>query len=61
MRGCKVTWSADSRQLVTVQADEKCQEPQGSLIRITVGDERDQKELAAIGDNPTVQPLTAGG
>jgi hypothetical protein len=53
-----VTWRADSKELVVIQADEVCIQEVGSVVRLPVDKPQEQTELAPRGDNPTFQPLT---
>ena len=60
MRACKVAWRSDGLELVTVQADEICKEPNGQLARMPVGQPSKQQTLGLAGDNPVFQPLSLG-
>jgi beta-lactam-binding protein with PASTA domain len=57
---CKVMW-LDSRVLALVKLGDDCTEPVGEIVRITVDDPTTTTSLATAGDNPTFQPLSAGG
>lgn len=56
VRACKVAWLG-STELVVVQADERCTESVGALVRLPVSDPLKQTQLRANGDNPVAQPL----
>jgi beta-lactam-binding protein with PASTA domain len=59
VRACKVAWRSDNKEIVTVQADELCQEDNGQLVRMPVKNPRSgQRQLGFSGDNPAFQPLT---
>jgi beta-lactam-binding protein with PASTA domain len=57
VRACKVAWRSDNKELVVVQADEVCSEPNGQLVRMPVDNPREQQQLGLSGDNPVFQPL----
>jgi hypothetical protein len=57
VRGCKVAWRADSREVVVVQGV-TCQESTGQLVRVPVNDPTNVVALNANGDNPSYQPIT---
>ncbi|HEY6889075.1 MAG TPA: PASTA domain-containing protein, partial [Solirubrobacter sp.] len=61
VRGCKVTWRGDSKELLVVQGDEACKEDIAVITRVPADDVRNQKELNPSGDDPSYQPLTIGG
>jgi hypothetical protein len=60
VRACKVAWRSDGVELVVVQADELCQESNGQLARMPVGQPTRQQSLGFSGDNPVFQPLSLG-
>jgi beta-lactam-binding protein with PASTA domain len=60
VRACKVAWRSDGVELVVVQADELCQEANGQLARMPVGQPTKQQSLGFSGDNPVFQPLSLG-
>jgi Tol biopolymer transport system component len=57
---CKLVW-LDSRNLALVKLGEDCKQPVGEIVRINVDDPTKATPLATAGDNPTFQPLSAGG
>jgi hypothetical protein len=61
VRGCKVTWRPDSKEVMVVQGDAECREDVAVLTRVPIDNVRTQKELNAAGDDPSYQPLTIGG
>jgi Tol biopolymer transport system component len=60
VRACKAAWRSDGQELVVVQADGACSEPNGQLVRMPVKNPRQQQQLGLSGDNPAFQPLTLG-
>ena len=53
VRACKVAWRSDGKELVVVQADAVCSEPNGELVRMTAAKPRtSQTQLGGSGDNP---------
>jgi hypothetical protein len=60
VRACKVAWRSDGVDLVVVVADELCQEPNGTIVRMPVGQPAKQQGLSLSGDNPVFQPLSLG-
>ena len=57
-RACKVAWRSDGQEIVVVQADQFCAEPNGQLARMPVKKPSAQQLLGFSGDNPAFQPLT---
>ena len=60
VRACKLAWRSDSKELFAVQADEICDEPNGSLVHFPINKPEAQEQIASIGDNPASQPLQLG-
>jgi beta-lactam-binding protein with PASTA domain len=60
VRACKVAWRSDGVDLVVVVADELCGEPNGTIVRMPVGQPTKQRSLGFSGDNPVFQPLSLG-
>jgi beta-lactam-binding protein with PASTA domain len=60
VRACKVAWRSDNREIAVVQADEKCIEENGELVRLPVNNPGKQEQIGFNGDNPAYQPLTLG-
>ena len=60
IRACKVAWRSDNLELVLIQADEGCQEANGQIARMPVGQPSKQQTLGLSGDNPVFQPLSLG-
>jgi hypothetical protein len=60
--GCKVMW-IDSQILAVVKFGDNCDESAniGEIFSINVADPTKISPLAPIGDNPTFEPLSAGG
>jgi hypothetical protein len=58
VRACKVAWRSDGQEIVVVQADQFCAEPNGQLARMPVKKPSAQQLLGFSGDNPAFQPLT---
>jgi beta-lactam-binding protein with PASTA domain len=58
VRACKVIWRPDGEQLVVVRADDCLGSATGELIRLPLGNPKDQRSLKLSGDNPVFQPLT---
>lgn len=56
---CKVAW-LDSQILAVVKLGGTCNQPVGEIVRIKVDDPSKSTPLAAAGDNPTFEPLSAG-
>jgi dipeptidyl aminopeptidase/acylaminoacyl peptidase len=57
---CKVMW-LDSRFLALVKLGETCAQEIGEIVRIDVDDPAKTSPLATAGDDPTFEPLSAGG
>ena len=60
VQACKLVWRSDGQQMVVVQADDACSQENGSLVRFPLTNPDDQKQVAAVGDNPAFQPLQLG-
>jgi Tol biopolymer transport system component len=58
VRACKVAPRSDGKEIVVVQADQFCAEPNGQLARMPVKKPSAQQLLGFSGDNPAFQPLT---
>src|SRR3954447_1506721 len=58
VRACKAAWRSDGQEIVVVQADQFCAEPNGQLARMPVKKPSAQQLLGFSGDNPAFQPLT---
>jgi beta-lactam-binding protein with PASTA domain len=56
---CKVVW-LDSRILALVKLGD-CTQAIGEIVRVSVDDPTRTTQITAAGDNPTFQPLSAGG
>jgi beta-lactam-binding protein with PASTA domain len=61
VRACKVAWRGDSQELIVVRADAGCGEQTGSLERLSPNNTKDQRRVAANGDDPVYQPFILGG
>jgi beta-lactam-binding protein with PASTA domain len=61
VRACKLAWRGDSQELIVVQSDVECREQTGTLSRLSPNTTRQQREVAANGDDPVYQPFTLGG
>lgn len=61
VQACKVVWRPDGKEVVIVQAGERCDQATGQLLRLEADREADAVPLSASGDNPSFQPLAAGG
>ncbi len=61
VQACKVVWRPDGQEVVVVQAGADCGQPTGQLFRIAADRDADAVPLSASGDNPSFQPLLAGG
>src|SRR4051812_36856123 len=57
VHACKVTWRGDSKEVMVVTADARCEERVGSLVRFDVTDVKSQKQLNALGNDPEFQPI----
>src|SRR3954451_7816224 len=58
VRACKAAWRSDGQEIVVVQADQFCAEPNGQLARMPVKKPSAQQLLGFSGDTPAFQPLT---
>jgi dipeptidyl aminopeptidase/acylaminoacyl peptidase len=54
---CKVIWRPDGEDLVVVQADDCFGSETGDLVRLPVGNPKEQQQLKLGGDNMAFQPL----
>jgi beta-lactam-binding protein with PASTA domain len=57
---CKVMW-IDSENLALVKFGTQCQPDGGEIVRIDIKDPSSSQPIAAPGDNPAFQPLSAAG
>ncbi len=57
---CKVAW-LDSQILALVQLGDDCSQGTGEILRIDVDKPSEGVAIATAGDNPTFEPLSAGG
>jgi beta-lactam-binding protein with PASTA domain len=60
IQACKVAW-IDSRWLAAVKLGADCGQDTGEIVRLSVDTPAEATTITADGDNPTFQPLTAGG
>jgi hypothetical protein len=58
VQACKVAPRSDGKEVVVVQADVNCEQPNGQIVRVPIKNPGAQQRLAFIGDNPAFQPLT---
>ena len=61
VQACKVVWRPDGKEVVIVQAGERCDQATGQLLRLAADRVADAVPLSASGDNPSFQPLVDGG
>lgn len=61
VQACKVVWRPDGKEVVIVQAGERCDQATGQLLRLAADKVADAVPLSASGDNPSFQPLVDGG
>jgi dipeptidyl aminopeptidase/acylaminoacyl peptidase len=57
---CKVMW-IDSHILALVKFGDDCSQDVGEIVSVDVADPTKTSPLAAVGDNPAFEPLSAGG
>ena len=57
---CKLGW-IDSRWLAAVKLGQDCGQDTGEIVRVSVDKPDQVTTITPDGDNPTFQPLTAGG
>jgi beta-lactam-binding protein with PASTA domain len=57
---CKVVW-LDSQILALVKLGDTCEQGVGEIVRIKVDEPTKPTTIATAGDNPTFEPLSAGG
>jgi len=60
VQACKVTW-IDSRWFAAVKLGAACGQDTGEIVRLSVDEPTEATTITTDGDNPTFQPLTAGG
>jgi beta-lactam-binding protein with PASTA domain len=60
VQACKLAWM-DSRWLAAVKLGQDCGQDTGEIVRLSVDKPTEVTTITTDGDNPTFQPLTAGG
>ena len=60
LQACKVAW-IDARYLAAVKLGDDCAQDVGEIVRLTVDDPSETTTITSEGDNPTFEPLDAGG
>jgi hypothetical protein len=61
VRGCKVVWRSDSKQVAVAEGDATCAQGNGAIRAVPVDDPNAAQQLTQNGSNPAFQPRSLEG